>query len=398
MKKALSLILAVIMAFGGITAAFAAEIGDTLKWYFDEELYEYSYQGEITEGTLTISNELGGENYYTFNAEKAGFYSFEYDYWNNDIYFYTPEKIENGIAYNSLVTSDYSNYETEEFIDIFYLNVGENIIGADVYYVNGESADIEIEFLGETAAIVIEDELVIDYDAYNYADHYVIYDAAKAVFPSGKEIPLNYLESVPETVALEGENTSNCIVSGQKVSATFTACSIDKYVKDVSITNVEKYLTLTQNYDGNYDYDYPLGEKIVVTFTDGTTKEILIGEDDEMFTLPNGREYWIYYYYDTFVREPALVITLGDNILKSYKCTVEEAPVSEKFAAMFEENINNMKNSSYYFRVALASLFTMRDIEDLSYELQRAAYYFGRSFECFVDIFVNFGAFVGNMF
>lgn len=398
MKKALSLILAVIMAFGGMTAAFAAEIGDTLKWYFYEDLYEYSYQGEITEGTLTISNELGGEYYYTFNAEKAGFYSFEYDYWNNDIYFYTPEKIENGIAYDGLITNTYYDYEAEEYIEIFYLNAGENIIGADIYYVNGESADVEIEFLGETASVAVEDELILEYDVYNNADNFVVYDASTAVFSSGKEIPLNYLESVPETVALEGENTANCIVSGQEVSVTFTACSIDKYVKDVSITNVEKYLTLTQNYYGDYDYDYPFGEKIVVTFTDDTTKSIVIGEDDEMFTLPNGREYWIYYYYDTFEREPALVITLGDNILKSYKCTVEEAPVSEKFAAMFEENIENMKDSSYYFRLALAIIFATRDIGDLSYELQDAAYYFSRSIESFVEIFVNFAAFVGNMF
>lgn len=398
MKKALGLILAAIMAFGGISA-FAAEIGDTLEWYFDEELYEYSYQGEIAAGTLTIERGSPEGSYYILNSQTAGFYSFTYDYYRNDIYFYSPKKLENGVAYNAVNTNAFFDYDNDEYTEIFYLNAGENIIGADIYYVDGKSTDIDIEFLGETiTAVEIEDELILDCDVWNYDDHFEIYDAATVIFSSGKEIPISYLESIGGTVAVEGENTSTCLVSGQKVAVTFTACHIDKYVKDVNITNIEDYLTITESYTGFYDYSYPFGETLTVTFADGSTQSFVLGYDDEKITMPNGREYWIYYYHDTYSREPAFIIGIGDNIIKSYACTIESTPVSESFAQFVKDNIQCMQDSSYYFRRALAIIFTARDLEDMPYHLENSLYYFEISIMNFVELFTNFAAFIQYLF
>ncbi|MBQ8015841.1 MAG: hypothetical protein IJ264_06635 [Clostridia bacterium] len=79
-RKILCAALALIMAFASVPA-FAAEIGDNVKWVFydpDDKIYlrDFYYAGTVQEGKNKLVYNVGdtGRQYYEFEAEKTGYY------------------------------------------------------------------------------------------------------------------------------------------------------------------------------------------------------------------------------------------------------------------------------------------------------------------------------------
>lgn len=306
-KKVIASFLAFVLALSSFSA-FAFESGKELLWdYYSEGVYEkYYYNGELSLGKNAVKEENGETfNYYNFNAEKAGFYIFDYPSFIID-FMVSPEYMKNGRAVDiDRAVTDYRdengiNYNTT----MLYMDKGENIIGA-YFCRDNEQAVVTVEFMGEEITDIEFEEnafkdLIDNYDIQSTAygkTHYMYLDATLN-FSSGKSLEYDSVifDFTTEDSFPIGNTTLNLDYFGYKKSYSANICKIIDFVSDVEFYNLDDggSATVGRFYASFY---IPSAEGYKVTYTDGRT-EIISGTESygnsEKLTLENGRSYNIW--------------------------------------------------------------------------------------------------------
>ena len=130
MKKFLSVILAALILVCPLSG-FAANEAETLEWYFcddseDCEPWFYNCKGNIGLGETEIKfTEKEFSDYYTFNAEKAGYYYVECSDYEID-WFGFPETIKDGKAFREAE----GYYVSDSYVEkkmVYKLDAGETV-------------------------------------------------------------------------------------------------------------------------------------------------------------------------------------------------------------------------------------------------------------------------------
>lgn len=390
LRAMLSLLLALVMAFGSLSA-FAADENNTLKWNYYDDIYEYTYAGELTEGSIML---YADETYiyYTFNCEKPGFYSFICSD-ENSVWVGIPEKVEDGIAYNEV--NNISMYPESEYIIIHYIPEGENIIGLDIIDV-GENNELKIEYLGESlTSIDVGDELIFGDKLEFYLDDedkFLAYMNAdyEMVFSNGKTFSDSYIEFTFDKEPVNGKNSLEIEILGQKSVLNVTGYYPDYFIKGITVSNPEKFAYVVQYYD-SLDFIDSEGETVTVTLSDGTTQSFVYGSDSHTVTLPNGIECSIWGRFN-WVSENEIVfeMVVGNAVLKTFPCELTEATLAENTERMLKNSAWNLDNTSYYLRHSLIALLKCDSIDELlNYGVSDIGYNLGAAIRNFFAIFTN---------
>lgn len=374
-KSVIAMLLAVILSFGVVSTAFAANVGDIIEWTYEGDYGEYTgidrytYKGELAEGTNTVKGEAYEALCYTFNAEKSGYYLFSSE---NGLVINVSEEIRNGAPYGYL-TGLYGEgediYASGDDYELFYIPEGTAYTAVNYYgdYANGK---LEIEYIGAELTDVSLDEnalkdLIKDYD-FGYGsgrgfdfrtDATFTFDGEKETVLEGAFIRLDTLEGGE---VKEGENTVKTINTfGIEKEYTLTCYSINHYVQKVEITNLDKYLTCKRYYcDDMFDsFGFYTdnngkgiaGETLTVTLCDGSKQSFVLDWSEEIkVELPNGREFNVYMgenyppYNDTVCFE---VMICGVTVLEK-ECAVIEATAKENLDILK----HRIENRIFYIR------------------------------------------------
>lgn len=396
LKSIMAAILAVMLAFGGLTA-FAADESDTapntIEWdYYGDTIYP-EYAGELTEGENTVACDNDGSEYFyfTFNAENAGFYEISYSYYDMDGYIFAPESYSDGKAQNE---ADGFWFESEDELDctLYYFEKGEQIIGMYLFYAESENIKIAVNYYGESVESIEAGELLNSDDVYFYSDDdasYVdIYSDVTITFSSGKTIERSDIYCTSEAEELvKGDNNVTTHICGKEFDFVINVAFVADFIADIEISNIEDYLFMTEYYN-TYDCVYPYGETATVTFTDGTKKNFVFG--DEGITLPNGKEVWPDAYFSVENDDAKLIIYVADTDLKFYDAEIKDAPLGDNWATLVWRNANALKDSAYYYRRAIAVIISCYSLEELAnYGIDEAAYYITESIYSFTEIFAE---------
>lgn len=308
-RKILCAVLTLVMALSAVPA-FAAEIGDTIKWYDDDGTVcnEYVLTDIIDiDDTITINAESGKRKYsYILNAEKSGYYAFiETGY----PHVYIAPKYENGSAYSdsgyfdSLICNDTSNYPDAIIV---YLEAGEVFFTTYVY--DMESATVSFEFLGEEITNVeyeqeyLED-LIIGCEVAEDSDSFQLehFSNVNITFSSGKIVSDIFTDRLfrYDVPLKEGKNTGYMEVLNHKEPVTFTAYPVSKYIESMEISNIQKVLDVKTNYRNEYIYPAVHEETVTVKFTDGTSIEVEPSPDINVgMDFINGHHYNLVTHYE----------------------------------------------------------------------------------------------------
>lgn len=348
-KKLLSVILAIIVTFAIILCSFTTVFAtdDILK----NGDYERIYCGEISYGWTEVCERptFSTEDlyiYYTFNATEDGYYLFGYGTPHTDMWA--------GILDTTTGTEpDYEEtiYDYYYVVDkIYYLEKGSYNFVIDIYS-TAEDVNIQSEFLGkDITGISFDYEQLLDYDLYWYGSEgsysFDSYADATITFSSGKIYEFNdgVLEGTVDSEPVEGKNNVKVNFLDKEIPTSVTVYPVSHFIMDVELSNVEYYLKNTVEYYNHLEKEYPYGETITVTFTNGTKQTVEYKTSQEWVTLPNGQGYEIYVGYDTdynfLVKNTyQLVICLGFNcIIKTYDVNGSKAAFIENIKALHEDN------------------------------------------------------------
>lgn len=377
-KSVIAMLLAVILSFSTMSAAFAVNIGDEIEWPYDrtyEFTDEYIYKGELAEGTNVIKEDDAEycEVCYTLEVEKSGFYLFTY---GDEFAMSISDKTVNGLPVDYADTISSFKYEndTAENRILAYLEAGTTFIGM-YYYSNYIDEKLDIEFISEELADFEIDEaslqnLIIDYD-FGYGS-YLGFDLkrdVKLVFADGKEMLFEdaYIRFIAEGAggeAVEGENNVTVNLFGLEKQYKLTCYHADYFIKSVEISNLDKYLKAYKYYyPGDYGYDIYgteddpdgiQGEVATVTLNDGSkvTAEIYLYEPI-VVALENGSE--IYLFYGEAEVDGKLcfaVTTFGETIFLKEEIEVVEATDKQNLERLGERidiTLTCMVNNAEYW-------------------------------------------------
>ncbi len=405
MKKFLSFILAAIILACPL-CSFATNAAETMDWYFcdDEFLNEsdpwiYTFGGETALGENEITYD--GENYFayfTFNAETSGYYYLECT--DAEIgWFAFPECTKNGTAYREAT----SYYLSEDDINkeiIFKLDAGETVLGIDfLYSANPEDKyNISIEYLGEEITdIRFEDgtfeNLILNYDLYD-SDLSEILADFEIVFSNGKsfEIEEEYICLQSENYKwVKGENKASIDFMGFEKEVVVTAFEITDFIKDVNFTNYDDFKNIKREFRDIYSDDI-YGAELIFTLASGEMVEFDSNYDETIEI--NGRDYWVYVFYDYINPEKTeIVVYAGGNAVKTYECNTERSSLAEGARLLGSCVGENLKNASYYSRLAISELFTVYDENYFEEAIYDSIYYFESAVSNLSDIAYLFGLF-----
>lgn len=391
LKSVIATFLAAVIALSCFTASFAAS--DTLVWHYYEEPMNYDYQGILVEGENSIGSPDSDYVWYTFDVQSAGFYKLSFDYDDADLWFDTPEKIENGIAYDSAEKLTFSTDGINN--TLFYFEEGEQIIGIMVEYSSSDSK-LNIEYFGEeitSVEVADEKNLVLgcdihcDYGIEEGALYYYWIDSDINInFSSGKTITTDDVEGYIDSEIKKGENILPVSICGEKYTLAINVELVTDYIADVSISNIEDYLYF-KTYYNSYDFPELYGETMTVTFKDGTTAAANIG-DDEMITLPNGIEAWFGFGYTFDDGEILLDVYIAGTIVKSYECNETKADFKENIGELRSTYLELINDVSYYLRRAMIVALECDTIyEYLDYGAYESALRLRWACESFVSLF-----------
>lgn len=384
MKKILSVILSALILACPL-CSLAAEAAQTLDWYFcfDDEYCEpwyYSPQGEVVlgENEITFAEDEYCV-YYTFNAENSGYYYVEC--LDDEIEWLAfPEIIRNGDAYR-VATCDYITDEENKIV--FKLNAGETVLGIDFngFADTDETCSVTIEYLGDSITDLTVDDgaldnLIIDVDlhstdiSYISSDVDVVFSGGKTMTFVDKYIPVN----AEDFEWVKGANDATLYFIGYEKDVIVNACEITDIFTDVEFVNLEDYKNVNTSYNDSYFEDI-YGAELVFTLADGTKLEV---EVDYFHRLElNGREYYIYTYYEYNSPEDVdIIVSVSGIRLATYECNVTKTTLAENTKYLFEDIGENIKDSMYYSRLGFSELLRFYDVSDIEYTLIRALSYF----------------------
>lgn len=353
-KKLTALLLCIAMLLGmGATNAFAANIGDEIKWTvrydyddgdYTEYVYHYTLEGTLTEGENTITGNGDGWDYaaYEFNAAQAGYY------WVEDVWCNVAEQYQNGEAKNY---ADYKEmyYEIGEeeytYGFVYYLPAGTSLFRVETY--SGEELDMNIEFLGDVSEIKFDEKalecLILDYDAYYIEEEDTVELEGvefTATFSNGKTLESGDWYEIFKTNGNigSGDNTLIYDFLGYETEVTAGIYEITDFVESIELQKYDEHLDAKYYYDGSIEY-FDLGDKpeyVTINFTDGTGAivEFYYGPSytNNTFGLPNGKEIYVYAYLDyNDEGEICFVAGIADHNYIEEPCYIESASFSENF-------------------------------------------------------------------
>lgn len=350
LKKTAAVILAALIVITGGAFAFADSAKTVIEWELGEDyVVEALYVGEAKEGTFTIkAMEEYEDVYYTFNAEKAGYYSITFEWYPVD-YGYVAESYENGRA-----TGDREYIATgdlDKVTYVYYFDEGVNYIGFNLYEMDSSDSYAEIKFLGEEITNVKFDEseiaeLIIDVEIldYEYEEGFRWWTTVEFEFSSSKTISFDDYELVFEMKApLEkGEVELTLNIFDYSKDYVVTACEITDIISGVRVVE-ESGKQAEIMYDGFVNGEKLDGMTLEVTFANGEKETAVIEYGTAYMIFPNGREYLfeVYYSYEED-DEIYLVISFPtaeeSKILAHEKCEKTEASKETNRDAL-KENI-----------------------------------------------------------
>ncbi|MBQ3044972.1 MAG: hypothetical protein IJD49_03380 [Clostridia bacterium] len=381
-KSVIAMLLAVILSFGAMSSAFAANVGEIIEWPSKEEyelIDEYVYKGELVEGSNAVKEEDPGyyDTCYTFEAEKSGYYTFSRGY---GLSIFVSEAVADGKPsdYATTISAQKGEGDSAEYTLVTYLNAGTAYVAVR-YYTKPVDDEIVIEYIGEELVDVEIDEallqnLVMYYDfGYGSGKGFDLQRDITFVFADGSKRTFEgaYIRFATDNgggEATEGENTVTTINTfGIKKQYTMTCYPATYFIKKVEISNLDKYLKGVKYYsEDDYSFDFygteddtdgVGGETVTVTFNDGTTqtKEFYMYEPIIVETA-YGSEIYLYYGEAMIDGEICFaVVTSGENILLKEKIEVTEATAVQNIKRLGErigEEFSAMVNSvKFWFNV-----------------------------------------------
>lgn len=385
-KKTISTVLAIIIAFSSAVTVFAAEDNNP-----ELNGTEYRYYGELTEGWTEVCEDGWDIKdiyaYYTFNASSDGYYVFSYGTPHTSMWAGV-YNVESGCTEPDYVETVYDYFAVDK---IYYLEKGKYNFVVDIYS-SAEEVNIYSEFLGEEITdITFNYDQLLDYDLFWWGSEgnrsFESYADATITFSSGKtyEFSNGVLEGTADSEPVDGKNNVRVDFLDKKIASTVTVYPVSYFVSDVELSNAEHYLENAVEFYNDLEKKYPYGETVTVTFTDGTTQTVEYSTFQKYITLPNGQDYEfdIYYYTNSsfFSRN-----TYQMKICLGYNCVMREYEVNG-IKATFIENIKLMQENNKFYSDEMFNnigpmLSSVGNKEDFMY-------YFGNVIINLLEIYVN---------
>jgi len=402
MKKTLKSIIAATLALAMLLCsvpAFAAEEGETVKWYGTwSHTDEYYYEGELEEGETKFDENIPDSVYYTFNAEEEGYYVLTRE--NGWLAFFEPAEIKEdgfyGEKYSDVNIGIMS--ETGHFADMFYLEEGEHIFG--VTYGEGtasptslaECGGFSFEYFGKEVVDLEFDEYALNdyiinsirWDEYSDVEsgypYYLYMSGVSVIFETEKTVTVdrNAFSLVSQEELKEGANDFTIRFLDYEENVTITAYPLSHFIESAELSNVEKNLDVMFYYDGSFKHSENFeGEYVTVTFTDGTKKEYVINEfNSAEIEFDNGRIYTVDVGYASKFDDPknpecSIYIQFSyEDIIGNYECNAEMVSYRENLK-WFINNVElntkwQIKNIKYAFENLLMSASPLEFIDNVS--------------------------------
>lgn len=405
-KKLTALFLCIAMLLGiGVTNAFAAGIGDEIKWYEtyedgEEIYYTVPYAGTVSEGENEITYDAEGWNRVAceFDAAQAGYY-FVTSYYYHDI----AEQYQNGEAKNYAECKEMYYMIGEDdyaYGYVYYLPAGKSLFGIGTYY--SEPSEITIEYLGDIANVNFDEKalecLILGYDAYYIEEENLVELEGTEYtidFTNGKTLNGSEWYVLFETNGAigSGDNALTFDFLGYETEVIAGIYEITDFVESIELQKHDIHLDTKIYYDGHVEY-IDLGDKpeyVTINFTDGTGAivEFYYGPSyaNNTFGLPNGKEIYVYAWqeYDYENGGTYFVVGIANHDYIKEECFIEKASFSENFSHFSNEMSTIITYGIEDLTSDIAELFydlTHGYFSWLMYDLQQIfeSYYLKRMF------------------
>jgi len=375
MKKTLKSIVAAILALVVLLCsmpAFAAEEGETVKWYGTcSRSDEYYCAGELEEGKVEFNEDIPDSIFYTFDAAEEGYYLLTRE--NGWLAFFEPQEIKSdgyyGEKYGEVNIGIIS--ETGHFADLYYLEEGEHIFG--VTYGEGTASPSSLAECGgfsfgycgkEVVDLGFDEYALNDYiidtirwDEYSGVEsgypYYLYMSGVSVIFEPEKTVTVdrNAFSLVSQEELKEGANNFTIRFLGYEENVTITAYPLSHFIESAELSNVEKNLDVMFYYDGSFKPSEIFeGEHVTVTFTDGTKKECVIDVyNSAEIEFDNGRIYTIDVGYASNFDDPknpgcSIYIQFSyEDIIGNYVCNVKQVSDKENLEWLMDKIELNTK-------------------------------------------------------
>ncbi len=415
-KSAACILLALVMALS-CASAFAASDSEKLIWNFEQYEEEYTYGGNVSLGENIVEPDYDGSyyqtKYYVFDVEKAGYYSFDtlYDGENAFGGGIIPDRfLDDGRAY--IIADRFfaeSEKDPQNTVSIFYLEEGQHYVGVGFRFneMNDDFGKCILDIRHYADAIekveLDSDSLEnivmgvdFDVDYVNSGRYTEIAFKYNITFTNGKkmEFDCDYARVRFKNKVVEGENEVIFMLPGYEEEITVTAYPVNKLIKKISISNIEKYTAVSRDYIGNIECDEITDEILMVEFTNDKTKSYAYdwGADID---FGNCRSYYV---QDTHYEDENGDVTLnfaisswnGIAMLLSVPCTVKENTVKENFGTMIS---SIYENTGLYIRLA-GDYFSYAFDKEADYDLNDRLYFIQYAFGFIGNIFRGFFGYI----
>ncbi|MBQ7122546.1 MAG: hypothetical protein IJO03_09825 [Clostridia bacterium] len=357
MKSIIAATLALVMLLCSVPA-FAYNTGDTVEWLVSRYEYmdSYLYAGELKVGNNTVTCEKNNICC-NINVDKAGYYLFTGDEMGD---VYISENIQpDGSPQGYIDVLEV--YESEKNESVVYLPEGESFIG---FYTNDSTDKTEITvsyFDEEITAVEFEENSFKD--LIFWEDYWIsptddgekigMYRDAKITFSNGSvyEVCFGKFAFDYEMIS-ENEYNLTVILPGYTEEFIMTCCEVKDVVKNVEITNIDKYLNSVLFYDNTacsaFEDDALKNEKMTLTFVDGSTYTIdSVYDFVDYVDFPNGRGYEMF-IFDVVEENGSvkLVVEIAEQSVAEFECKVRKASFFENLSVLADnitENLNLIK-------------------------------------------------------
>lgn len=268
MKKTISVFLAVLMVVSLFSVcSFAA--GNTLK---------------------VGKNSVRDGGVYTFTAETTGVYSFTGETKGEDDWFsisvdYSDDDIETAFC-------------SEDYLHLYYIKKGAS---CELEIVTDSSeATLNVVSYGKVTNVFVAEEaepLQNNYDVFCEEDFfeegvysYIFEDCIKAEL-NGSAYTLCEVEVSADGIELvSGENTVAVSVLGGTFDVSFDLINVTDYIKSIDLPADFDPLVVVDGDGYICDYDLQMPETVTAQLTNGTTAELTLDEEDEVYYYTAGEK------------------------------------------------------------------------------------------------------------